>query len=621
MQKPPRHAQGDLGRREVLRAAPGLYTAAVWPLPQATDTDDSAPKAAASVWSHGIAMYGQPELPANCAFAYVNTGAPKGGRIRQSVTGTFESLNPIAARGRTPPGLTPQVIEPLMQRAWDEPFSLYGLLARDVAVPSDHSWVEFRLDPDARWHDGQPVTTDDVRFSFEAFGQHGLPARRRMFQRVSRIIDTGPKSIRFQFNDADDRELPLLVALTLVLPSHWWKGRNPAEALTAPLLGSGPYRVAEIDIGRSVTYERAPGWWGSEREINRGLHNFDSLQYVYFRDDGIALEAFNAGTIDLRREGNPSRWSTGYRRTQGQQAHIRREILPRKIPEPFRAIVLNTRRPLFLNPQVREALALAFDYEWINRTLFDGAFTRTASIFPNSELAHAGIPNAAERELLEPFRAMLPAALFERPFTPPVTDGTGLTGLRPNLRRAWSLLQSAGFRTQNGHLVKNTAADPIHFEIILNGPSDERVALEWSRSLTRLGIVANIRILDSAQYQGRIDQLDFDATIHRWISTLSPGIEQLSYWGSDNANATGTRNIAGIRHPAVDHFARRLVTASTRQDLLNAAHALDRTIMWGWYMIPLYHLTGDHVAYWDRICRPDLTPTWGIVTEAWWSRQ
>jgi microcin C transport system substrate-binding protein len=572
--------------------------------------------------AHGIAMHGAPKYPAGFAhFDYAVPDAPKGGEIRHGAVGSFANLNPFNIRGQTPPGLTPQIYEPLLARAWDEPFSLYGLLAESVTTPDDRTWVEFALRPEARWADGRPVTVDDVVFTFETLKASGLPARRRAHGKVSAVERTGERSVRFVFDGSADRELPLLMGLMPILPKHWWEGRDFAAVLTEPPLGSGPYRIEAMDLGRGITYRRRADYWGADVPANRGMNNFDAIRYDYFRDDTIALEAFKAGALDFRRETDPGRWATAYDAPAVRDGRIRMETLPRGFPEPVRAIVLNARRPPFDDRRVREALNHAFDFEWMNRTLFHGAFVRTASFYPNSILAHRGPPTAGELALLEPWRAQLPAEVFERPFVPPATDGSGPTGLRANLRRATQLLQEAGFVVRNGRMVDARTGAPFAFELLLNGPADERVALEWTRTLQRLGIEATVRPVDSAQYQGRLDQTDFDATINRWISTLSPGVEQLSYWSSAVADQPGTRNYAGIRSPAIDALAADLGTARTYEDLVTGTRALDRALSWGWYVVPLYHLREDRVATWAKIRRPAVTPTFGLVIEAWWAER
>ncbi|HZH27324.1 MAG TPA: extracellular solute-binding protein [Azospirillaceae bacterium] len=569
---------------------------------------------------HGIAMHGSPKYGADFRWLdYVNPDAPKGGTIRHAAAGSFDSLNPFIVRGQKPPGMSGAVVEALMARSWDEPFSLYGLIAETIATPDDRSWVEFTLRPQARWHDGRPITVDDVVFSFETLKKHGLPSRRRTHGKVTEVVRTGERSVRFVFDGSGDREMPLLMGLMQILPKHWWEARDITQTTLEPPLGSGPYRVAAADPGRSIVYERVADYWGKDLPINRGMNNFDAVRYDFYRDDGIAQEAFKAGAVDFRRESDPAKWVTSYDFPAARDGRVRMELLSRGFPEPVRALALNTRRPPFDDRRVREALNLAFDFEWMNKALFHGAYKRTASYFPNSELAHRGPPGPNELALLNPLRAWLPPEVFERPFTLPATDGSGPPGQRANLRRAQKLLAEAGWVVRDGRMVNAATGAQMAFEILLNGPADERVALEYARSLGRLGIDASVRIADSAQYQGRIDQLDFDATTTRWISTLSPGTEQLTYWSSAVADQRGTRNLAGVRSPAVDALAAGLGEARTREELVARTRALDRALSWGWYVVPLYHLTDDRVAYWTRIQRPAVTPVFGLVIEAWWA--
>jgi microcin C transport system substrate-binding protein len=601
----------------LLRTAAALLLCLAAAGPAAADApaDGAAP-------AHGIAMHGDLRHPPGFAsLPYAVPDAPKGGEIRHAAVGSFDSLNPMIVRGRRPPGLNPQVFEPLMVRVWDEPFSLYGLIAETIATPPDRSWVEFTLNPRARWHDGRPVTVDDVEWTFETLKAHGLPSRRRTHARVSEVVRTGERSIRFVFDGSGDRELPLLMAIMPVMAKHWWEGRDPAETTLDAPLGSGPYRIARVEPGRAIVYERVPDYWGADLPVNAGHHNFDRIRYDWYRDETVAIEAFKAGEYDFRREADPARWDAAYEGPAVRDGRIVMETLPRGFPEPVRAIVLNNRRPPFDDRRVREAVNLAFDFEWMNANLFRGAFARTESYFPNSELAHSGPPSPAELALLEPFRAELPAEVFERAFDAPETDGTGPAGLRANLRRATRLLAEAGFQVRDGRMVRAATGEPFAFELLLNGPTDERVALEWSRALQRLGIEARVRIADSAQYQGRLDQLDFDATVNRWISSLSPGTEQLTYWGSAAADQPGTRNYAGVRSPAVDAIAAEIGRATTREGLVAAVHALDRVLSWGWHVVPLFHLREDRVARWRHLGRPETTPLYGLVVETWWDER
>jgi microcin C transport system substrate-binding protein len=569
---------------------------------------------------HALAMHGEPALPAGFAhLGYVNPDAPKGGSIRHWAAGSFDSLNPFIVRGRPGQGLH-LTYETLLERSWDEPFTLYGLLAETVSVPDDRGWVEFTLHPQARWHDGRPVTVDDVLFSWRTLKDLGSPRYRTYYGKVARAERTGERSVRFTFAEGSDRELALIMGLMPILPEHWWQGRKFDETRLEPMPGSGPYRIAAVDPGRTIVYRRVEDWWGRDLPINRGRFNFDEVRYDYYRDENVAIEAFKAGAYDFRRELDPTRWATAYDGPALADGRIRMEVLPHSRPEPLRALIYNTRRPLFADRRVREALGYALDFEWMNRVFFRNAYTRSTSFYPNSGLAARGLPSEAERALLEPWKSELPPELFERPFTVPATDGTGPAGIRANLRKAAALLDEAGWHVRDGRRV-DAAGRPFAFEILLADPGDERVALEFSRGLQRLGVQARVRTVDSAQYRARLDRFDYDMTLNRWISTLSPGNEQMVYWGSAAADQNGSRNYAGIRSPVVDALAGRLGHARTREELVTAVRALDRVLLWGHYVIPLHHLADDRVAYWDRLARPQTTPLWGLIVETWWSTQ
>ncbi|WP_236025262.1 extracellular solute-binding protein [Arenibaculum pallidiluteum] len=599
-------------RRSFLAAMIATLVPAAAPRARAPGADDPPPR-------HGLAMHGEPAYgPGFAHFRYVDPEAPQGGTLRMAVTAGFDSLHPHIPRGRPAPGLS-LTYETLLGRSLDEPFSLYGLLAETLRTPEDRSWVEFTLRPGARWHDGLPVTVEDVLFSWRVLRDHGRPGPRLSYARVRDAGPSGPRSLRFGFGQGEDRELPLIMGLMPILPRHHWEGRRFDETTLDPPLGSGPYRVEAAEPGRSVTYARVPGWWGRGLAIGRGQHNFDRVRYDVYRDEHVALEAFLAGQVDFRRETDPVRWAGAYEGPALRAGRIRREALPHGRTEPLRGFVFNTRRPLFGDIRLREALGFAFDFEWINRTLFRGAYRRTASLFPNSELAAAAAPDAAELRLLDPWRAVLPPDLFERPFAPPRTDGSGPAGHRANLREADRLLRAAGWEVRDGRRL-DPAGTPLSFEILLADPADEKVALEFARGLDRLGVAARVRTVDSAQYQARAAAFDFDMTIGRWGSTLSPGNEQLSYWSAAAADAPGGRNLAGIRSPAVDALAAGLATARTRAELVAGARALDRAVMWGHYLIPLYHLPEDRVAYRDSLRRPRTVPLYGFAVETWWSR-
>ncbi|MFD1624799.1 extracellular solute-binding protein [Azospirillum griseum] len=596
-----------------LLAAPGGAIAAPPSIAASTVPPDTA--------THGIAMHGDLRLPPDfAALPYVNPDAPKGGTIRQAVTGSFDSLHPHIVKGVPVQGLG-FTFETLLTRSWDEPFSLYGLLADRLEVAPDRSAVTFHINRLARWHDGTPVTAADVLFSLEIQRVHGTPNRRLFYAKVARAEALDAQTVRFVFaaneDGGIDREMPLLMGLMPIHSKAWWADKPFDRTTLDPILGSGPYRVAAVDAGRRVVYERIPDYWGRDLPIRRGQFNADWLEYVYYRDDSVALEAFKAGEGDIRREIDPAKWATGYDGPALRDGRIEREELAHRRPDAARGLIFNTRRPLFADVRVRQALGMATDFAWIGRTLFHNALTRTASHYPNSELAAQGVPQGAELAALEPFRDRLPPALFTQPFALPITDGSGPAGARANRRAALRLLAEAGWTIREGRLT-NAEGQPFVFEILLSDPADERVALEFARSLDGLGIAARVRAVDNAQFQARLDRFDFDMVVRWWASSLSPGNEQLYYYGSAAAGQEGSRNLAGIRDPAVDAIAQSIAEATTRADLVARVHALDRVLMWGQYMVPLFYSPVDRLAHWSHLRRPAVTPLYGPLIESWW---
>lgn len=571
--------------------------------------------------AHGLAMHGDLKYPADFRhFDYVNPDAPKGGSLRQAVVGTFDTLNPYIVKGVPAAGLF-TVYETLLARAQDEPFSLYGLLADGVEVADDRSSVIFRLNPKARWHDGTPVSADDVLFSYETQRQYGTPNRRLFYAKVERAEALDARSVRFAFQREPaggiDREMPMLMGLLGVQQKAWWQGRVFDRTTLEPPPGSGPYRIRQAEAGRRIVYERVPDYWGRDLPVRRGQHNFDTVVYDYYRDDTVALEAFKAGQADARRESEPAKWATGYDGPALRAGKFVMEELPTGRPEYARGFILNSRRALFQDRRVRQALGYAVDFEWINRTHYHGALRRTASFYPNSTLAATGLPGPDELAVLEPLRRFLPAELFTTPFALPPTDGSGPYASRANQRTALRLLAEAGWTVRQGRLLDG-GGRPFAFEILLGDPADERPALEFARGLERLGIAATVRTVDSAQFQARLDDYDYDVVARWWSSTLSPGNEQVYYYGSKAAETPGTRNYAGIRDPAVDAIAASIASARTRPELEARVKALDRVLLWGFYMVPLFHSPVDRIARWTGVRRPSVTPVYGAPTETWW---
>jgi len=576
------------------------------------------------VSSPAIAMHGEPKYKTGFThFDYVNPDAPKEGLLKLGWTGTFDSLNPFIVTGVPAMGLgSGYVYESLMARSWDEPFTLYGLIAESVEVPDDRSSVIFNLNPKAHWSDGQPITADDVLFSYETLRDHGRPNHRTYYKKVEKAEQLSPLRIKFIFRHNEDgsidHEMPLIMGLMPILPRHDWQTRAfDAASLHIPV-GSGPYKLIKLDPGHSLTYELDPNYWGKMVAAQRGLFNFRQIRIDYYRDDSIALEGFKAGQYDFRREANATKWATGYDVPAVKDGRIKCECFPHQRPEPASGFIFNTRRPLFHDPALRAALEYTFDFGWINRTLFHGQYRRTESFFPNSELATSKLPDEKEGKILEKYKAQLPADIFTQPVTPP--DSTaGEEALRRNLRKADELLRAAGYVTRDGKLYPPNAQTPVGFEILLNDPAEEKIGLEWARVLKRIGIEARVRTVDSAQYQARLANFDFDVTTGKWINTLSPGNEQFFYWSAAAADQKGSRNYAGIKDPVVDALTNAIPAAASRAELVATVHALDRVLMRGHYTIPFYYQGADCTAYWMKHLRhPAAVPLYGTVLESWW---
>ncbi len=567
---------------------------------------------------HAIAMHGAPKHGPDFAhFDYVDPDAPVGGTLRRAAVGSFDTLNPYVIKGRAAAGLG-LIFETLMRRARDEPFTLYGLIAESVETPDDRAWAEFTLNPKARFSDGSPVTAADVIFSVEALRAKGRPNARATWGRIARVEETGARRVRFTFADASDREMPLLVAGFLpILSKNYWQDRNFAATTLEPPVSSGPYVIDSVDPGRAIAYRRDPGYWGWGLPAVRGHYNFDAMRFDYYRDSSVALEAFKSGAYDLRIEPDAARWATQYDAPAIADGRIVLQTVPHGIPSGLSGLAFNLRRPLFEDRRVREALTFAFDFEWLNRSLLQGGYVRTASMFDNSDMKPVGAPQGGELALLEPWRGKLPEAVFGAPFEPPRTDGSGRS--RANLRHAAQLLDAAGWRVRDG-VRANEAGRPLRFEILLRDPSNERIALSWSRTLRRLGVEAAIRLVESAQFQGQIDTYDFDMVFGYWGVTLSPGNEQQNYWGSTTANQPGGRNWIGVADPSIDAMIEALGAARTRAELIDAARALDRVLMHKYAVVPLWHDSGTRLAYWSSIARPATVPVYGPQIETFWMK-
>jgi peptide/nickel transport system substrate-binding protein len=568
--------------------------------------------------SHGIAMHGEPKYPANFAhFDYVNPSAPRGGRAMFGVQGSFDSLNPLIIKGNAAPGGREYVYESLLARAFDEPFSLYGLLAESVETPDDRSWVTFTLNPKARFSDGHPVTVEDVIFSLELLREKGRPNHRSYYAKVEKIVRIGERGVKLIFTPDGDREMPLIMGLMPVLPKHLIEPEQFDKTSLAPLVGSGPYTIETVEPGTRLTLKRNPDYWGEGLPVNRGLYNFEEIQYEFYRDGNTMFEAFKKGLFLLNWESDPSRWAREYDFPAVQDGRILKKSFQTGVPAGMTALVFNTRRPIFADRRVREALTLLFDFEWLNQNLYHGLYERTQSYFQGSELAsHGRAADARERELLAPFKDAVSDAAMEGRLTQPLTDGSGRD--RTNRREALGLLQQAGYELRAGKLVDKATGAPFSFEMLAATRDQERLLLNYARSLRQTGIEVRIRQVDAAQYQSRKTSFDFDMIQYSWGASLSPGNEQSFRWSSGAADAEGSFNYAGVKNPAVDAMIAALLAAKTREDFVSAVRALDRVLMSGAYVLPLFHLPGQWLAHWRQLRHPETTPLYGAQIDTWW---
>ncbi len=566
---------------------------------------------------HGIAMHGSPKYPADFTrFDYVNDRAPQEGEIKLAAIGGFDSLNPMIIRGSSAAGIRWHVFESLMGRAYDEPFSLYGLIAETITTPDDRSWVEFTLRPEARFSDGQPVTVEDVIFTVETLRDQGRPNHKFFYGKVASMEKTGDRTVRLTFTEEGDREMPLIMGLMPILPKHVYEGQDFTRTGLTPMIGSGPYTIGNVDPGSSITFVRNPDYWGKDVPAARGHNNFDRIRYDYFRDANASFEAFKSGEYTLRIEDDPTRWSTGYDVPAVKDGRIIREQLKKSTPSGMRALVFNTRRDVFSDIKVRKALGMMFDFEWINKNLFYGLYTRTQSFYDNSELSSAGRPaSPAEKALLAPFPDAVTPEIMASGYVAPRSDGSGRN--RSQMRDALALLKEAGYTVQDAKLVDASGAQ-FAFEILVASPEDERLALTFARNLERLGIDAKIRNVDSSQYQQRRQTYDYDMIFNFWSASLSPGNEQSFYWGGDSADTDGTRNYMGVRSDAVDAMIAAMLEAREREDFVTAVRALDRVLLSGHYVIPLYHAPDQWVARWNNLDHPQVQPNF-VRFDTWWS--
>ena len=573
-------------------------------------------------WKHGSSLFGDVKYPADFAhFDYVNPDAPKGGTFRQAAIGTFDTLNPFNIKG-TPAAGAALIYDSLMTNSMDEPSSEYGLIAEAMSYPPDYSSVTFRLRPQARWHDGEPITVEDVIWSLEVL-KKTHPFYNAYYRNIVSAEKTGDNEVTFTFDQTGNRELPQITGQLYVLPKHYWEGtdakgnkRDFAASTLEPPLGSGPYRIKEVKPGRSISYARVPDYWGADLAVNVGQNNFDEMRYEYFRDMTIALEAFKADQFDFRVENSAKRWATGYDFPAVRRGDVVLEEFETKNAEPMQAFVFNLRRTKFQDPRVRQAFNYAFDFEWLNANIFYDQYQRTASFFQNSELAATGLPEGRELEILEKVRDQVPPEVFTKVYENPVGGDT--RQVRKNLREAAGLLKDAGWEVRNGVLVNVETGEPFTVEFLNDQPDSERVLSPYIQNLERLGIKATIRTVDTSQYRNRMDNFDFDMTTSMFAQSLSPGNEQRDFWGSAAADAPASRNVIGIKNPAVDTLIDEIIFASDRGTLVAASKALDRVLLWNHYLVPEFHTPVIRTARWNRFGLPEIQPDYGVSPSVWW---
>jgi peptide/nickel transport system substrate-binding protein len=565
-----------------------------------------------------IAMHGVPALPSDfTAMPYANPDAPKGGRLIEGVLGTFDSLNPLIVQGLAVQPVRGYVIESLMARGFDEPFTLYGSLARDVETDDARTYVTFSLDPAAHFSDGVPVTAEDVVFSWELLRDHGRPNHRTYYSKVEKAEVLDPRTVRFDFPNAHNRELPLILGLMPVLPKHAIDPATFENSTLAKPIGSGPYVVADVDVGKSVTFKRDPNYWGNGLAINRGLWNFDELRFDFYRDENAYFEAFKAGLYDVRSESDPARWQTGYDFPAVRDGRVIKDTFTNGLPKFSSDYVFNTRRKVFADIRVRQAIGLLFDFQFVNRDFFYNLYKRSASFFDDSELSAYRRPaDERERDLLAPFPDVVRPDVLDGTWSPPVTDGSGHD--RAMLRQALSLFAAAGYELSGTVLRNRQSGQRLSFEIMVTSRDDERLALAFAASLARAGINAQVRLVDAVQYQQRLATFDFDMIENAWEQSLSPGNEQTIYWGSAAADQEGSRNYMGVKSPAVDAMIAALLSARTRPDFVSAVRALDRVLISGSYVVPLFYLPEQWVARRAYIHHPAQTSLFGFLPETWW---
>ena len=572
--------------------------------------------------SHAIAMHGEPKYNQDFLnVEYISKSALKGGNIVRSAIGSFDSFNPFTLKGTAAAGIG-GIYESLTTSSSDEAFTEYGLIAEIIEWPDDRSWVSFTIRKEAYWSDGKKITADDVVWTFNTLMEKGHPFYGYYYGDVKEVIKENDLKVRFNFITNTNRELPLIVGQLPVLPKHYWKDKNFEETTLEIPVGSGPYKIKNFDTGRSITYELDSNYWGFKNNnvpIKVGKNNFNTIRYDYYKDRGIEREAFKSGEIDFFSENSSKEWATSYEINAVKNGLIKKKLISHENPQGMQAFAFNARKELFKDKRVRKALSYAFDFEWTNKNLFYGAYKRTDSFFENSELASTGLPTEKELKYLNPYIDILPKEVFTSEFNNPITDGSGF--IRTQLQEATKLLKDSGWVLNEGKLQNKSSKQKFEFEILLVSPAFERIVLPFKDNLEKLGIMVTVRTIDSSQYQERIENFDFDMVVSTFSQSLSPGNEQRNFWGSDAADTKGSRNIIGIKNYAIDGLIEKIINAKDREELITATKALDRVLLWNYYVIPQWHISAYRTLYWDFFDQPSVRPKYSLGFDTWWINQ
>jgi len=566
---------------------------------------------------HAIAMHGEPKYHHGFShFDYVNPKAPKGGDIALSAFGTFDSLNSFISKGSPAQGLA-LTYDTLLKSSEDEAFTEYGLVAKSMTLPKDRSWVIFHLRPEAKWHDGTPITPQDIVFTMATLKKEGAPFYKQYYQDVIKVAKVGPHAVKFSFKDGKNKELPLIVGQMPILSYHYYQKHPFNQTNLTPALSSGPYKITDVKPGKSITYARVKNYWGQNLAVNKGWYNFNKIRYKYYRDPTVSLEAFKGQAYDFREENNSKLWATAYKNIKEKNGlKVVKETILHELPRGMQGFAFNLRNPLFKDGNVRKALTLLFDFEWSNRSLFYGQYKRTTSYFENSELASRGIPKGEELALLMQYKDVLPETLFTQPFTLDKTNGSG--NMRALQRRAIMLLKKAHWVLKDGKLINTKTNQPFRFEILLVSPAFKRVVLPYVHNLAKLGIKARVKVVNVPQYIELLRNFQYDMIVVSIGQSLSPGNEQRNYWSSAAANRKGSRNFMGIKNKTVDALVDQVVYAKDRKQLIIATKALDRVLLHHYYLIPHWHINYFRVAYWDMFAKPSVRPKYGLGFFTWW---